>query len=611
MSIKKKKPENETLKTLKRKLKKADKAKIARQCIPYVLFGYFGDKLAYAWRITEELDFFDRLLGCLVNLAKAFQSLLPSMHPKDLLFGLAVGVGMRLIVYYKAKNAKKYRHGVEYGSARWGAPKDIEPLMDLDDPDNNVILTKTEGIRLNGRPKDPKLERNRNVVVIGGSGSGKTRFFVKPNIMQLHSSYVITDPKGTLINEVGSMLQKAGYQIKVLNTVNFRKSMHYNPMAYIHSEKDILTFVNTLIVNTKGEGQPQNGDDFWVKAEKLLYQAYIGYMFYECVEEERNFSTLIDMINASETREDDETFKNAIDLMFEDLEKRDPEHFAVMQYKKYKLAAGKTAKSILISCGARLAPFDIRELRELMAYDEMEIDLMGDRKTATFMIMSDTDGTFNFVLALMQYQMFNLLCEKADDKYGGSLPFHVRFILDEFANIGQIPQFDRLCSTIRSRNISVAIILQSKSQLHAIYDKKASTIIDDCDSRLFLGGSDKEGLKDISEMLGKETIDTDNTSENRGANPSSGTNHQKLGRDLMTPDELAVMDRGKCILQLTGSRAFFSDKYDITKHKRYKQLSDYNKKNTFDVEKFVSRKLVLKKSQTIEVFDAGQIEEDN
>nr|MCR4597826.1 type IV secretory system conjugative DNA transfer family protein [Acetatifactor sp.] len=395
------------------------------------------------------------------------------------------------------------------------------------------------------------------------------------------------------------------------NTVNFRKSMHYNPMAYIHSEKDILTFVNTLIVNTKGEGQPQNGDDFWVKAEKLLYQAYIGYMFYECVEEERNFSTLIDMINASETREDDETFKNAIDLMFEDLEKREPEHFAVMQYKKYKLAAGKTAKSILISCGARLAPFDIRELRELMAYDEMEIDLMGDRKTATFMIMSDTDGTFNFVLALMQYQMFNLLCEKADDKYGGSLPFHVRFILDEFANIGQIPQFDRLCSTIRSRNISVAIILQSKSQLHAIYDKKASTIIDDCDSRLFLGGSDKEGLKDISEMLGKETIDTDNTSENRGANPSSGTNHQKLGRDLMTPDELAVMDRGKCILQLTGSRAFFSDKYDITKHKRYKQLSDYNKKNTFDVEKFVSRKLVLKKSQTIEVFDAGQIEEDN
>ena len=600
---------DKALTALAKKLKRANATTILKMSIPYVMFGYFGNKMAYAYRITEEEQFFNRLLGSLANLGIAFQNFLPSFHLLDLLVGVLVGIGMRLLVYFKGKNAKKFRKGVEYGSARWATQKDIEPFIDMDDDDNNIILTATERLRVCGRPKNPIYERNRNVLVIGGSGSGKTRFFVKPNIMQLHSSYVVTDPKGTILNEVGTMLVNAGYVIKVINTINFQKSMHYNPFAYIHSEKDILELVNTLIVNTKGEGQ-QSGEDFWVKSEKLLYQAFIGYMYYECTEEERNFSTLIELINESETREDDENFKNAIDLLFEDLEERKPDHFAVMQYKKYKLAAGKTAKSILISCGARLAPFDIKELRNLTEYDEMELDLVGDRKTALFMIMSDTDGTFNFILAIMQYQMFHFLCERADDKYKGSLPFHVRFILDEFANIGQIPQFEKLIATIRSRNISASIILQSKAQIKAIYKDNASTIEGNCDSKLFLGGSEREGLKDLAEVLGKETIDTMNTSDTRGNNQSYGMNYQKTGKDLMSQDEIAVLSRGKCILRLDGVRPFLSNKYDITKHKRYVELADYDKKNLFDIEKFLEHKLVLKKNQEVEILDAGVIEED-
>ncbi len=583
--------------------------KLLTKIFPYLMFAYFGNKIGYSYRTATAPDFFNKLMECLTNLGGAFSNIFPTLHPFDLLFGAVAGVGMYLVVYFKGKNAKKFRKGEEYGSARWGNAKDIEPYMDLNDPENNVILTQTEGLIMNGKPKGPKYARNKNILVIGGSGSGKTRFFVKPNLMQLHSSYVVTDPKGTVLLEVGQMLYDAGYEIKVLNTINFKKSMHYNPFAYIKDEKDILKLVNTLIVNTKGEGQ-QATEDFWVKAEKLLYQAYIGYIYYECVAEEQNFITLIDMINASETREDDENFKNAIDLIFEELEQDEPDHFAVKQYKKYKLAAGKTAKSILISCGARLAPFDIKELRDLTEYDEMELDMIGERKTALFMIMSDTDGTFNFILAMMQSQMFNLLCECADDLHNGKLPVHVRFLLDEFANIGQIPQFDKLIATIRSREISASIILQSKSQLKAIYKDNADTIEGNCDTTLFLGGKEKTTLKEMSEILGKETIDLYNTSDTRGNSPSYGLNYQKTGKELMSQDEIAVMDGGKCIMQLRGVRPFFSDKFDITKHKRYKELSDFDEKNLFDVEAFLSTKLRMKKSQIVEVHDMGVIEDD-
>ena len=602
-------PLDQALTMVAKKFVKAGGTKLLLKVFPYLLFGYFGNKIAYAYRVTEAPDFFNKLMGSLSNLGVAFEHILPSFHPMDLIIGAVIGGGMRLVVYMKSKNAKKFRKGEEYGSARWGNAKDIEPYMDLENPENNVILTQTEGLIMNGKPKGPKYARNKNILVIGGSGSGKTRFFVKPNLMQLHSSYVITDPKGTVLLEVGQMLYDAGYEIKVLNTINFKKSMHYNPFAYIHSEKDILKLVNTLIVNTKGEGQ-QATEDFWVKAEKLLYQAYIGYIYYECVKEEQNFITLIDMINASETREDDENFKNAIDLIFEELEADEPDHFAVKQYKKYKLAAGKTAKSILISCGARLAPFDIKELRDLTEYDEMELDKIGERKTAMFMIMSDTDGTFNFILAMMQSQMFNLLCECADDLHNGKLPVHVRFLLDEFANIGQIPQFDKLIATIRSREISASIILQSKSQLKAIYKDNADTIEGNCDTTLFLGGKEKTTLKEMSEILGKETIDLYNTSDTRGNSPSYGLNYQKTGKELMSQDEIAVMDGGKCIMQLRGVRPFFSDKFDITKHKRYKELSDFDEKNLFDVEAFLSTKLKMKKSQIIETHDMGTIEDD-
>jgi type IV secretion system protein VirD4 len=602
-------PVDQALTAVAKKFVKAGGTKLLLKVFPYLLFGYFGNKMAYAYRVTEAPDFFNKLMGSLSNLGPAFENIWPSINLMDLLFGAVFGVGMRLVVYFKSKNAKKFRKGEEYGSARWGNAKDIEPYMDLNDPENNVILTQTEGLIMNGKPKGPKYARNKNILVIGGSGSGKTRFFVKPNIMQLHSSYVITDPKGTVLLEVGQMLYDAGYEIKVLNTINFKKSMHYNPFAYLHDEKDILKLVNTLIVNTKGEGQ-QATEDFWVKAEKLLYQAYIGYIFYECVEEEQNFITLIDMINASETREDDESFKNAIDLIFEELEADEPDHFAVKQYKKYKLAAGKTAKSILISCGARLAPFDIKELRDLTEYDEMELDQIGERKTALFMIMSDTDGTFNFILAMMQSQMFNLLCECADDKHHGKLPVHVRFLLDEFANIGQIPQFDKLIATIRSREISASIILQSKSQLKAIYKDNADTIEGNCDTTLFLGGKEKTTLKEMSEILGKETIDLYNTSDTRGQSPSYGLNYQKTGKELMSQDEIAVMDGGKCIMQLRGVRPFFSDKFDITKHKRYKELSDFDDANLFDVESFLSTQLKMKKSQQVETYELGVIEDD-
>ena len=602
-------PVDQALTFVAKKFVKAGGTKLLLKVFPYLLFGYFGNKMAYAYRVTQAPDFFNKLMGSLSNLGPAFENIWPSINPMDLLFGAIFGVGMRLVVYFKSKNAKKFRKGEEYGSARWGNAKDIEPYMDLNDPENNVILTQTEGLIMNGKPKGPKYARNKNILVIGGSGSGKTRFFVKPNIMQLHSSYVITDPKGTVLLEVGQMLYDAGYEIKILNTINFKKSMHYNPFAYLHDEKDILKLVNTLIVNTKGEGQ-QATEDFWVKAEKLLYQAYIGYIFYECVEEEQNFITLIDMINASETREDDESFKNAIDLIFEELEADEPDHFAVKQYKKYKLAAGKTAKSILISCGARLAPFDIKELRDLTEYDEMELDQIGERKTALFMIMSDTDGTFNFILAMMQSQMFNLLCECADDKHHGKLPVHVRFLLDEFANIGQIPQFDKLIATIRSREISASIILQSKSQLKAIYKDNADTIEGNCDTTLFLGGKEKTTLKEMSEILGKETIDLYNTSDTRGQSPSYGLNYQKTGKELMSQDEIAVMDGGKCIMQLRGVRPFFSDKFDITKHKRYKELSDFDDANLFDVEAFLSTQLKMKKSQQVETYELGVIEDD-
>ena len=597
-------------KTIKGKTKSLEPKKVILKVLPYVIFGYVADKFYYGYRITEGSDALNRLMDSLASNV-AFANPLPSFHPKDLLVGIITGVAFRLVVYFKAKNAKKFRHGVEYGSARWGTPKDIEPYMDKENFENNILLTQTERLQMNGRPSSPKYARNKNVLIIGGSGSGKTRFFVKPNLMQMHSSYVVTDPKGTVLLEVGKMLQSNGYRIKVLNTINFTKSCHYNPFSYIRSEKDILKLVNTIIVNTKGEGA-QATEDFWVKAEKLYYQALIAYIWYEAPEEEQNFSMLIDLIDASEAREDDEEFKNAVDLLFEELEKEDPTHFAVRQYAKYKLAAGKTAKSILISCGARLAPFDIRELRELTSYDELELDTLGEIKTAMFVIISDTDATFNFLVSIMYSQLFNLLCDKADDVYGGRLPIHVRCLLDEFANIGQIPSFEKLIATIRSREISASIILQSKSQLKAIYKDNADTIEGNCDTTLFLGGKEKTTLKEMAEILGKETIDLYNTSDTRGTSQSYGLNYQKTGKELMSQDEIAVMDGGKCIMQVRGVRPFFSDKYDITKHKQYKNLSDYDSKNTFDIEKYLRSikpgTMKMKKGQIIdEVFDAGEI----
>ncbi len=578
-----------------------DKKKVIANA-PYVIFFWIGDKLGYALRVYEG----NQLSALMKGIAELFHAPFFSFNSLDMLIGAGAAVAIKGILYIRSENAKKYRKGVEYGSARWGTAEDIKPYMD-EDFFNNILLTNTERLTMNSRPKNPKYARNKNVIVIGGSGSGKTRFFIKPNLMQLHSSYVVTDPKGTVLNEVGKLLLRGGYKIKSLNTINFKKSMHYNPFAYIRSEKDILKLVNTLIVNTKGEGE-KNGEDFWVKAERLLYSAYIGYIWYEAPEEEKNFITLLDMINASEAREDDENFKSPVDLLFDRLEEKEPEHFAVKQYRKYKLAAGKTAKSILISCGARLAPFDIKELRDLMEYDELELDTLGDRKTALFVIISDTDDTFNFVVAMMYSQLFNLLCDKADDKYGGRLPVHVRCLLDEFANIGKIPNFEKLIATIRSREISACIVLQAQSQLKAIYKDSADTIIGNADCSLFLGGKEKSTLKELSETLGKETIDMYNTSETRSNQNSYGLNYQKLGKELMSQDELAVMDGGKCILQLRGVRPFLSDKYDITKHPNYKYTSDADKKNAFDIEKYMKRQKQRAKIKPDEVFDCYRID---
>lgn len=578
--------------------------------VPYLVIFYVINRGAWLFRHCNGESQIERLGIMLANFNLAFYQWMPSLYTSDLLAGAVGAVVLKLVVLYRMKNAKKFRHGVEYGSARWGTPKDIEPFMD---PvfENNIILTQTERLTMNSRPKQPKYARNKNVIVIGSSGSGKTRFYIKPQLMQMTPkvSYVVTDPKGTIIVECGRMLAKHGYQIKVLNTINFSKSMHYNPFHYIRSEKDILKLVNTIIANTKGEGE-KSTEDFWIKAERLLYTALIGYIWYEAPEEEQNFSTLLEFINASETREDDEEFKNAVDELFEELEAEDPEHFAVRQYRKYKLAAGKTAKSILISCGARLAPFDIAELRELTSYDEMELDLLGDRKTVMFVIISDTDDTFNFVVALMYSQLFNLLCDRADDVYGGRLPYHVRLLLDEFSNIGQIPKFDKLIATIRSREISASIILQSQSQLKTIYRDAAETIIGNCDTMLFLGGKESTTLKEISETLGKETIDLYNTSDTRGQSPSYGLNYQKTGKELMTRDELAVMDGNKCILQLRGVRPFFSDKFDITSHKRYRELADYDKKNEFHIEEYLDHKLVIPQEQEFEMYEFELSEEE-
>ena len=599
---------------LKAKTGNIDKKKLVLMNLPYVLAGYFCDKVACLWRVSPGRDASAKMMAVMEGMEGLFSNPLPSFYPRDLLIGVCCGIALRLAVYFKSKNAKKFRKGVEYGSARWGNEKDIEPYMDSVF-ENNILLTQTERLMMSGRPREPKYARNKNILVIGGSGSGKTRFFVKPNLMQMHSSYVVTDPKGTVLIECGKMLKKGGYKIKVLNTINFAKSMHYNPFAYLRSEKDILKLVNTIIVNTKGEGQ-QSGEDFWVKAEKLYYTALIAYIWYEAPEEEQNFAMLIDMIDASEAREDDENFKNAVDLLFDELEEKDPNHFAVRQYKKYKLAAGKTAKSILISCGARLAPFDIKELRDLMEYDDLELDTLGEQKTALFVIISDTDATFNFVVSIMYSQLFNLLCDKADDVYNGRLPIHVRMLLDEFANIGQIPQFEKLIATIRSREISASIILQSKSQLKAIYKDNADTIEGNCDTTLFLGGKEKTTLKELEDVLGKETIDLYNTSDTRGTSQSYGLNYQKTGKALMSQDEIAVMDGGKCIMQLRGVRPFFSDKFDITKHSRYKELSDYDPKNTFDIEDYVKHLQHMKVTPNTEVdesFDCGEVsgQEDN
>ena len=572
--------------------------------IPYVFIALFATKLGQAWRLAPGTDFSGKALHLMEGFAAAFQSALPSFHPIDLCVGVAAALLIRLIVYVKGKNAKKFRKNLEYGSARWGKPEDIAPYVDPKF-ENNVILTQTERLMMSNRPKDPKTARNKNVLVVGGSGSGKTRFFIKPNLMQLHSSYVVTDPKGSIAVECGKLMLRNGYKVKIFNSINFKKSHHYNPFAYIHSEKDILKLVTTLIANTKGDGK--SGDDFWQKAETLLYTALIGYIHYEAPEEEQNFATLIEFINAMEVREDDETFENNVDLAFKELASREPNHFAVRQYKKYKLAAGKTAKSINISCGARLAPFDIQELREITMYDELELDTLGDRKTALFLIMSDTDSTFNFLISMIYSQLFNLLCEKADDVYGGRLPVHVRCLIDECANIGQIPNLEKLMATIRSREISACLVLQAQSQLKALYKDNADTIIGNCDSSIFLGGKEPGTLKELNQALGKETIDTFNTGESRGREVSHSLNYQKLGKDLATIDELAVMDGGKCILQLRGVRPFLSDKYDITRHPNYKYLSDANPRNAFDIEKYLSTRLVPKADEVYEVFDAGSV----
>lgn len=573
---------------------------------PYVVIGLYATKLGEAWRLAEGTDASNKFLHLMDGLSAAFRSPFPSFYPADLLIGIVVGCLLRLAVYEKGRNAKKYRHNVEYGSARWGTHSDIAPFIDPD-PWNNVILTKTESLTMNSRPKAPRNARNRNVLVVGGSGSGKTRFFIKPNIMQCTktkgTSLVVTDPKGTLVVECGKMLVAAGYELRILNTINFRKSMHYNPFAYIRSETDILKLVTTLIANTKGEGK--GGDDFWVKAETLLYVALIGYIHYELPEEKQNFSTLIDLLNKMQVREDDEDFQNEVDELFEKLAQKKPEHFAVRQYLKYKMASGKTAKSILVSCGARLAVFDIEELREITAYDELHLDTIGDKRTALFLIMSDTDASFNFLISMAYSQLFNLLCEKADDVYGGRLPVHVRCLIDEFANIGQIPNFEKLVATIRSREISACIVLQAQSQLKAIYKDNADTIVGNCDTLLFLGGKEKTTLKEMEEMLGKETIDTYNTGESRGREVSHSLNYQKLGKSLMSVDELAVMDGGKCILQLRGVRPFLSDKYDITSHPNYKYLSDSNPRNAFNIEKFLSRRLKLRLEEEYAAFEVS------
>ena len=570
--------------------------------IPYVIVGLFATNIGEAFRIASGTNASEKVQSLVLDgcFGAAFSNPMPSFHPADLLVGLAIGAVLRLAVYMKSKNAKKFRHNEEYGSARWGNHADIEPYMD---PvfENNVILSQSERLTMNSRPKEPKYARNKNTLVVGGSGSGKTRFFIKPNILQMHSSYVITDPKGTVVNEVGNALLKNGYRMKIFNTINFKKSMHYNPFSYVHDEKDILKLVTTLIANTKGEGK--GGDEFWEKAEKLLYSALIGYIHYEAPEEEQNFTTLLEMINAMEVREDDEEFKNPVDLMFEELAERDPDHFAVRQYAKYKLSAGKTAKSILVSCGARLAPFDIKELREITAYDELELDTLGDKKTALFLIMSDTDATFNFLISMVYTQLFNLLCEKADDVYGGRLPVHVRCLIDEAANIGQIPNLEKLMATIRSREISAALVLQAKSQLKAIYKDNADTIIGNCDSQIFLGGSEQTTLKDLNSTLGKETIDMYNTGETRGTSQSYNMNYQKLGHDLMSIDELAVMDGGKCIVQIRGVRPFLSSKYDLTQHPKYYLTADADKRNWFDIEKFLNHNLILKADDQYEVVE--------
>lgn len=571
--------------------------------IPYFILGLLAANFGEAWRMAEGADSSAKILAFLSAIPMAFQNLTPGFHPVDLLTGILSGAGLRLAVYLKGKNAKKYRHGMEYGSARWGTAKDIAPFI-APKFEDNIILTKTERLMMSNRPKDPANARNKNVLIVGGSGSGKTRFWLKPNLLQCHSSYVVTDPKGDIVVSCGHLLRKKGYQIKIFNTINFKKSMHYNPMAYIHSEKDILKLVTALIANTKGDGKA--GDEFWTKAETLLYCALIGYIHYEAPIEEQNFSTLIEFLNAMEVREDDEEFQNPVDMMFETLEKKKPEHFAVRQYKKYKLAAGKTAKSILISCGARLAPFDIQEVRDITMYDELQLDTLGDQKTALFLIMSDTDSTFNFLISLIYTQLFNLLCEKADDVYGGRLPVHVRCLIDECANIGQIPNLEKLVATIRSREISACLVLQAQSQLKAIYKDNADTIIGNMDSRIFLGGSEPTTLKELNQALGKETIDLYNTSDTRGNSPSYGTNYQKTGHDLASIDELAVLDGRKCILQLRGVRPFLSDKYDLTQHPNYKLTADYSRKNEFNIEQYLSCRLKLKADDEFIVLDADE-----
>ena len=572
--------------------------------LPYILLGLVATNFGEAWRLAEGKELGERIMSMMGTLPAAFANPLPSLHPLDLLIGISCGAGLRLAVYLRSKNAKKYRHGMEYGSARWGTAKDIEPFQ-APKFEDNIILTKTERLMMSNRPSDPKNARNKNVLIVGGSGSGKTRFWLKPNLLQMHSSYVVTDPKGSIVVECGNALLKNGYKLKILNTINFSKSMHYNPFSYVHSEKDILKLVTTLMTNTKGDGS--GGDPFWEKSERLLLTALIAYLHYEAPKEEQNFSTLLEMLNTMQVSEDDEDFQNPVDLLFEDLAKRKPNSFAGRQYKLYKLAAGKTAKSILISCGARLAPFDIQELRDRTMYDELELDMLGDRKTALFLIMSDTDSTFNFLISMVYTQLFNLLCDKADDKYGGKLPVHVRCLIDECANIGQIPNLEKLVATIRSREISACLVLQARSQLKAIYKDNADTIVGNMDSQIFLGGSEPTTLKELSETLGKETIDPFNTSDTRGNSPSYGTSFQKLGHELMSRDELAVLDGGKCILQLRGVRPFLSDKYDLTQHPNYKLTSDYDPKNTFDIEKYLNRKEKIQPGDEFFVLDADSL----